>query len=665
MTVRELITYLGFKVDDSGIKKYEKGIDGLKGRVGSLSKGLNSVGNLMRLVGSAVATAGIVSLGKSILDTTGEIEQYRVALGTMIGDQEKANRIIHDLDYSPVSDFYGTASAIGGLQGMVTFGMDAEKASDTLTRLGDIAQGNNDAFKSLSLNMGQVFAKGKADATDLKQFIGQGFDVVGEVSKMTGKSRAEIEKAGVTYEQVAMALEHITNEGGKYYGMLQKQSQTIPGMIKQFQSVFAAIKEGIGMSVSDSIKGLMADMLATIRKYQDKVVEIGSKIFNAILKGITSIIGWVEVLALRTNKFEGFRKLISSIVNLFKILGKEMIKIFVDFAPFIDKVAGVLANIINFLTKHIKLIEFLVVVIGSFVVAFKMVIGAIELFNTVMTIAKTIMLIFNAVCATNPLILIITAVIAGIILLTVAIIAIVKNWDKVKKAFAKFGEWVKSLFTKIKNIVIGIWNAIKSFFIAYVKTIFNLWKGVFDAIKFIWMALVTFYQNLWEKIKSIFFSFVDWVKLLFTDPVEAIKQLWNGLINFYQNLWSNITGVFSNAIEGIKSKFTGLWDGIKDIASKIGGFFGIDVNSSNSTSDSAMKNNAGVSNSYASTINNNSVRSPVVNSSSNITVNVPKATSEEQAKEISRQVQKAVNDSWSSAINGGRSTIPSPEARSF
>lgn len=640
MTVRELITYLGFKVDDSGIKKYEKGIDGLKGRVGSLSKGLNSVGNLMRLVGSAVATAGIVSLGKSILDTTGEIEQYRVALGTMIGDQEKANRIIHDLDYSPVSDFYGTASAIGGLQGMVTFGMDAEKASDTLTRLGDIAQGNNDAFKSLSLNMGQVFAKGKADATDLKQFIGQGFDVVGEVSKMTGKSRAEIEKAGVTYEQVAMALEHITNEGGKYYGMLQKQSQTIPGMIKQFQSVFAAIKEGIGMSVSDSIKGLMADMLATIRKYQDKVVEIGSKIFNAILKGITSIIGWIEVLALRTNKFEGFRKLISSIVNLFKILGKEMIKIFVDFAPFIDKVAGVLANIINFLTKHIKLIEFLVAVIGSFVIAFKMVIGAIELFNTVMTIAKTIMLIFNAVCATNPLILIITAVIAGIILLTVAIVAIVKNWDKVKKAFAKFGSWVKNLFSGIKNVISGIWNGIQSF----------------------WDSLPSFFENLWLKIKSSVQIFVEWIKNIFSVPIENIKNIWNGLINFFGNLWGGITGIFTNAIDGIKSKFTGLWDGIKGIASKIGGFFGIDVNS---TSDSAMKNNAGVSNSYASTINNNSVRSPVVNSSSNITVNVPKATSEEQAKEISRQVQKAVNDSWSSAINGGRSTIPSPEARSF
>ena len=186
MVVRELITKLGFDVNDANLKRYEQSIAKVKGGVGALGAGLGSVGGLMKLIGGAVATAGITALGKSILDTTGEVEQYRVTLGTMIGDQEKANKIIHDLDYSPVSDFYGTASAIGGLQGMVTFGMQAEQASETLTRLGDIAQGNGEAFKSLSLNMGQVFAKGKADATDLKQFVGQGFDVVGEVSKMTG-----------------------------------------------------------------------------------------------------------------------------------------------------------------------------------------------------------------------------------------------------------------------------------------------------------------------------------------------------------------------------------------------------------------------------------------------------------------------------------------------
>lgn len=305
MTVRELVTWLGFKIDNGTLKEYEKKVESAKKKSSELSNAVGGIGKAVKLIGGAVAAAGIAALGKSILDTTGEVEQYRVTLGTMIGDQEKANKIIHDLDYSPVSDFYGTAAAIGGLQGMVTFGMQAEEASDTLTRLGDIAQGNGEAFKSLSLNMGQVFAKGKADATDLKQFVGQGFDVVGEVSSMTGKSRSEIEKAGVSYEQCAAALVHITSEGGKYNGMLAKQSKTLPGLIKQFQSLSAAIKESIGTAVLDKVKDLLSYFLSLGRAMQDNIASVGTEVFGALLDGIADVIIAFELLKIRMEKFGG------------------------------------------------------------------------------------------------------------------------------------------------------------------------------------------------------------------------------------------------------------------------------------------------------------------------------------------------------------------------
>lgn len=321
MTIRELVTFLGFKIDNGTLKEYEKKVDSAKKKSADLSNAVGGIGKAVKLIGGAVAAAGVAALGKSILDTTGEVEQYRVTLGTMIGDQEKANKIIHDLDYSPVSDFYGTAAAIGGLQGMVTFGMQAEEASDVLSRLGDIAQGNGEAFKSLSLNMGQVFAKGKADATDLKQFVGQGFDVVGEVASMTGKSRAEIEKAGVTYEQCAAALTHITNEGGKYNGMLAKQSQTLPGLIKQFQSLSAAIKESIGTAVLGKVKDLMQYFLNLGRAMQDSIASVGTKVFGTILDGIADVIIAFELLKMRMEKFGGaFTPIKALVKNVFGFL---------------------------------------------------------------------------------------------------------------------------------------------------------------------------------------------------------------------------------------------------------------------------------------------------------------------------------------------------------
>lgn len=336
MTIRELITFLGFKINDGTLKEYERKVESAKKKSSDLSNAVGGIGKAVKLIGGVAAAAGITALGKSILDTTGEVEQYRVTLGTMIGDQEKANQIIHDLDYSPVSDFYGTAAAIGGLQGMVTFGMQAEDASETLTRLGDIAQGNGEAFKSLSLNMGQVFAKGKADATDLKQFVGQGFDVVGEVSKMTGKSRAEIEKAGVSYEQCAAALKHITSEGGKYNGMLAKQSKTLPGLIKQFQSLTAAIKEGIGSNVIDRIKDIMSAVLNLGRSMQDNIVAVGTKAFDAILNAIADVYIAFHLLKQEMEKYGGA---FTAIKALLKDVFGFMESIFQSSRPFILAIA--------------------------------------------------------------------------------------------------------------------------------------------------------------------------------------------------------------------------------------------------------------------------------------------------------------------------------------
>lgn len=336
MTIRELITFLGFKIDDGTLKEYERKVESAKKKSSDLSNAVGGIGKAVKLIGGVAAAAGITALGKSILDTTGEVEQYRVTLGTMIGDQEKANKIIHDLDYSPVSDFYGTAAAIGGLQGMVTFGMQAEDASKTLTRLGDIAQGNTEAFKSLSLNMGQVFAKGKADATDLKQFVGQGFDVVGEVSKMTGKSRAEIEKAGVSYEMCAKALEHITGEGGKYNKMLEKQSKTLPGLVKQFQSLTAAIKEGIGSNVIDRIKDIMSAVLNLGRSMQDNIVAVGTKAFEAILNAIADVYIAFHLLKQEMEKYGGA---FTAIKALLKDVFGFMESLFQSSRPFILAIA--------------------------------------------------------------------------------------------------------------------------------------------------------------------------------------------------------------------------------------------------------------------------------------------------------------------------------------
>lgn len=878
MTIRELVTFLGFKIDDGTLKEYERKVESAKKKSSDLSNAVGGIGKAVKLIGGAVAAAGIAALGKSILDTTGEVEQYRVALGKMVGDQEKANKLIKYLDWdSGLSDYYGTAAAVGGLQGMVTFGMQAEEASDTLVRLGDIAQGNTEAFKSLSLNMGQVFAKGKADATDLKQFVGQGFDVVGEVSKMTGKSRAEIEKAGVSYEMTAQALKQVTNEGGKYYGMLNDMKKTLPGLIKQFQSLAAGIKESIGSNVIDRIKDIMSAVLNLGRSMQDNIVAVGTKAFEAILNAIADVyiafhllkqemekyggaftaikallkdvFGFMESLFQSSRPFilaiakaillafkpiEAFVKpVLEALKPLFKdvfgfgadqvngllpyidgltssfqkagefiakiisfvdsVLGKhqktiiEITKValasfaaikagakmsqiissfnhtvkllgiigrhpqiilkringlkdgigglfkFVQKNPMIFVVMAVVTALILIIT-HLKEIKewwsnlstpmkVVVGIIGGLIAAITAAFTAFRAFTAAVSIAKAVMVIFNAICAANPIILIIMGAIAALALVTAGIVALYKNWDKVKGFFIK---GIKAIGDFFKKIWSGIVSTAKSVFNGLV----NFFKDIVEGVKVVWNTITDFFSNLWNGIVSVAGGIFNGIVGIFSNIIEQIKNVWNGITEFFGGLWESLKNSPLEAVEFIRDSFFGLFDGVKnqffgfintlkDGWEKVKGFFGglwdgavnfftggessnapepTKVNDMILTPDGtysthpddtifAMKNpgslvdrlaeyfaQARPEHSYAladssasqavrQSVSNDYSRhssSSVYNTPIHVTVNASGMTAEQARRAVENGVKGALRD----AINGSRGTIPSAEARS-
>ncbi len=615
-------------------EKSTKAFDGMKKKAGeaggeiektkkkadSLATSLNKIA---KIVGGIFAVGKIISFGKSILDTTGEVEQYRVTLGTMIGDQEKANKIIHDLDYSPVSDFYGTAAAIGGLQGMVTFGMQAEEASDTLTRLGDIAQGNGEAFKSLSLNMGQVFAKGKADATDLKQFVGQGFDVVGEVAAMTGKSRAEIEKAGVSYEQCAAALKHITSEGGKYNGMLDKQSRTLPGLIKQFQSLSAAIKESIGTAVLDKVKALMQHFLDLGRAMQDNIVAAGTRAFEAVLRGIADVIIFLDVLKIRMKKFGGAFTPIKGIVNdvagfvasalqslapLFMGIAQAVLLAFKPIQAFVQPVLEsfkpILRNVFQFAAD---LVEQLLPIIDGLTPVFGYVGDAVAaVFNKLEPIIKTLGgavlavtgrikdVLFPVILALEPLVsAVISLVLDGLDAVAGGTSVLAKIIGALAPVISIVGKIAGAAVSVLANglaVILPILSPI----IKILVPIAGIIMGIVAAIK-VWTAVQAVLNAVMamNPIALIIIGIVALIGIIvllvkhWDKAAAKVKELWSAVKDFFKGFGSaakSAASVFAAIIAPIPTLVIGAiksliknWDAVKSALIKgvtaVGGFF--------------------------------------------------------------------------------------------
>jgi tape measure domain-containing protein len=534
----------------------------------------------------------------------------------MIGDQEKANKIIHALDYSPVSDFYGTAKAIGGLQSMVTFGMQAEEASDVLTRIGDIAQGDTEAFSSMSNAMGQIFAKGKADSNNLKALVMQGFDVVGEVAKQSGKSREEIQKSGVSYEQTAAALKALTSAGGKYEGMLAKQMNTLGGVIKQFQSLKAATAEAIGIGISDELKELLKYILEIGRAGQEAFVGKFVSAIKVVIHWIFQIIIMWKVLCFRIadmgdalapvkqffsdlrdaagTALTGIMKLVMAVAPVFLQAFKT---IYAFVGPVIKELGTLVRKVSEFIAEGVQgampilmMLEGPFVLIGSvlgtiikglggvidFLKPIAPLIGSIAAIIGVWTAAQWLL---NAAMMANPIGLIVAAVIAAVALIVGLVMVIKEHWGEI-------GEFFSGLWGGIKDVSLATWDAITRAFIATIGVLKAAWTAVLGFFQKIGSVIAGFFIKMWETIVGFFKKYGEIILqvlavLIFGIPgliAVAVRQIikhWDVIGPALKKIFDKVAAFFVAFGKKAAEIFRAIVDKIKTVFAPVADFFSV------------------------------------------------------------------------------------------
>ena len=102
-------------------------------------------------------------------------------------------------------------------------------------------------------------AKGKLMGDDLRQFTEAGIPMVAELAKQFGKSTAEISEmvsAGkIGFEDVKKVLFSLTDEGGMFFNLMEKQSDSLSGKLSNLEDAFAQMLNKIG----ESNEGILAD----------------------------------------------------------------------------------------------------------------------------------------------------------------------------------------------------------------------------------------------------------------------------------------------------------------------------------------------------------------------------------------------------------------------
>lgn len=309
-------------------------------------KKLDDVGGKIEAVGSKLSylSAGVVGLAIGGIKFNAELEQSQVAFTTLIGDAEKASEAISNIQMDAAASPFSTDALIKANQYLIATGEEADNSREIIMALGDAIAatgGGSNELERMAANLQQIRNLGKASSVDIKQFANAGIDVYGLLSDYTGKTVQELQKMDISYDVLTGALKSASSEGGKYFGAMENQSQTVSGSI-------ATMKDSISQLLGELTKELMPVIKNVLSFLNDLIKRL--KEMDPQTKGITQTVGIViaalgPVVTFIGKLVTGFGHISTAISTLLK--SEKIVAFFAKVSSSGGGLAGVLKTIVG------------------------------------------------------------------------------------------------------------------------------------------------------------------------------------------------------------------------------------------------------------------------------------------------------------------------------
>ena len=211
---------------------------------------------------------------KDIIQIRGEFQQLEIAFETMLGSKVKAETLMSQLTQTAAKTPFDLQGIANGTKQLLAYGIEAEKVNDTLVRLGNIASGLSLNLNDLVWLYGTTMTQGRLFTQDLRQFMGRGIPLAEELAEQFGVTTdkvGELVTAGkVGFPEVQKAIEAMTNEGGKFYNLMEKQSSSLTGQISNLNDAWDMMLNEIGTKTQGIASAGIAATASLVENY-DKV----------------------------------------------------------------------------------------------------------------------------------------------------------------------------------------------------------------------------------------------------------------------------------------------------------------------------------------------------------------------------------------------------------
>lgn len=316
-------TTTALKAANNGMDGFASSTDKASGK--SLANAITQgtvMANVFSKLGSAALSAaeGFISSG---IEYNAQIEKYTTGFTNMLGSAEAAQQVMSQIQEDAAKTPFDVESLTKANQYLISAGENASYARSTIMALGDAVSatgGGNDELNRMSQNLQQIANTGKATTADIKQFAYAGIDVYGILADYTGKSTTEVQKMTISYDLLTQALQAASEEGGRYYGSMDTQSQTMNGRVSTLQDNVKQLAGLLTGDLSSGVGGVIGNLNDLIVKAQEAYKTDGWIGLAGAITGLTEPINtaknalkdfaskattWLDQLSYKLNRFLG------------------------------------------------------------------------------------------------------------------------------------------------------------------------------------------------------------------------------------------------------------------------------------------------------------------------------------------------------------------------
>lgn len=260
--------------------------------------------NAGRYISYYLVGQGMRGLVGSIIQTRGQFQQLEIAFETMLGSQEKANTLMQQMVDTAAKTPFDLMGVAEGAKQLMAYGVSADKVNDTLVRLGNIASGLSIPLNDIVYLYGTTMVQGRLYAQDVRQFTGRGIPLVKELAEKyhtTADAINEMVSAGkIGFADVEEVLNKMTNSGGQFYNLMEKQSASLTGQIANLQDAWDTVLNDWGKSNEGLFSGAIAGATYLV-EHMDTLV----RILKAVAIGYGSVKAAIVLNSVATKGYTG------------------------------------------------------------------------------------------------------------------------------------------------------------------------------------------------------------------------------------------------------------------------------------------------------------------------------------------------------------------------